>query len=82
MPLGQSVSANISELSRSKAGQKRWPRKRIIAAAMNAAREEGGKVKPKPGMHKMPDKHMMDDEDMEGMMPKKKPKLRYLGKHP
>ncbi len=53
MPLGQSVSANIRELSKSKKGQKVWPRKRIIAAAMNAAREAGADIPKKKRALKM-----------------------------
>jgi hypothetical protein len=37
MPLGPDASANIEELSKAKAGDKDWPRKRIIAAAIHAA---------------------------------------------
>ena len=76
MPLSKDVGKNIKELTAAKKGQRAWPRKRIIAAAMNAARDDGGKVSAPKGKHMMKGGHMMDDEDM----PKKKPKLRYLGK--
>ena len=69
-------------MTKAKKGQRKWLRKRIIAAGLNAAREEDGKVKPKPGMHKMPDKHMMEDENMEGMMPKKKARPQVLREAP
>ena len=56
MPLGSSVSANIKELTKAHGGEKDWPRKRILAAAINAAREAGNEdVKPRPrllGGHK------------------------------
>lgn len=75
MPLGSDASGNIAELSKAKKGQRKWPRKRIIAAGLNAAREHGGKVKPPRGKHVMPGGRMMKDKDM----PRKKPKLQYLG---
>lgn len=44
MPLTKDASANIAELTRVHGGEKDWPRERIIAAGLNAARENGGKV--------------------------------------
>lgn len=44
MPLGSDASANISELTKAKAGEKDWPRARIIAAGLNAARERGADI--------------------------------------
>ena len=74
-PLGANASDNIAELSKAKKGQRKWPRKRIIAASLTAARTHRSKVIPLPGKHVMPGGRMMKDEDM----PRKKPKLQYLG---
>ena len=46
MPLGKSASANIRKLYEEHEGEKDWPRARIIAAGMNAARKASGKVRP------------------------------------
>lgn len=43
MPLTSDPSANIAELTKVHGGEKAWPRKRIIAAGLNAAREHGNK---------------------------------------
>ena len=48
MPLTASASTNIRELIAAKKGDRAWPRKRIIAAALNAARRKGGDVAPPP----------------------------------
>lgn len=64
MPLGANASANIAELTKAHGGERKWPRKRLIAAGMNAAREHGGKVKPRPKMHRMPNGRMMRNQDM------------------
>lgn len=48
MPLTKDAKANIRELFHAKSGDAAWPRKRIIAAALNAARRKGGKVPPPP----------------------------------
>lgn len=48
MPLTSNASANIRELMAAKKGDKDWPRKRVIAAALNAARRKGGRVPPPP----------------------------------
>ena len=70
-PLGPNPSENIEELTKAKKGNPKWPRKRIIAAGMNAAREAGGKMKakPKPKMHMMKGR-MMADKDMPKMAKK------------
>ena len=57
MPLGQNPSANIRELTKAKKGQRRWPRKRIIAAAMEAARDAGGDVPEKKPRLRLRRKH-------------------------
>jgi len=45
MPLqSKDPGKNISKLHKEHAGEKDWPRKRIIAAGMNAARRAGGNV--------------------------------------
>lgn len=38
MPLGKNSSQNIKELYAVHGGEKAWPRNRIIAAGLNAAR--------------------------------------------
>lgn len=48
MPLTADAAKNIRELTAAKKGQKDWPRKRIIAAALEAARRNGGDVPPPP----------------------------------
>ena len=76
MPLGKMPGRNIATLTREHAGDPDWPRKRIIAAGLNAAREKGSHVPTPKGKHMMPGGHMMADKDM----PKKKRMLKYLGK--
>lgn len=47
MPLTSDPGRNIQELSAVHGGEKAWPKKRIIAASLNAAREKGGDVPAK-----------------------------------
>jgi hypothetical protein len=49
MPLGSNASKNIEELYAKHKGSKDWPRRRIIAAALNAARDAGGRMPPERG---------------------------------
>lgn len=52
MPLTHDASANIAELTRVHGGEKDWPRKRIIAAGMNAARRRGGRTASPRSSHR------------------------------
>lgn len=53
MPLtSKDPSTNIKELYDAHRGDSAWPRKRIVAAGLNAARRNGGKVKARPGLTK------------------------------
>lgn len=53
MPLTSDAGRNIAELTKVHGGEKDWPRKRIIAAGLNAARDRGGDV---------PRKHEQDSQ--------------------